>query len=211
VPVGGDADDPAAALPELFPWPPPDASARGRIDRRLFGDVQPETLGEVADALAAALADAGYSGPGYLGVPSGFAIVTRIEQTDGEGQPLAGDARWSTGIAAVKSFSILGYLRALLTAEPGYFRVLVLVVTDARFAESGVRGRLETLERWSRQGLNALVPAVRDMPYTTTHEITALVYEFEKPSRDADPEVKVPGRNPAPGHLGHTRFAGFIL
>lgn len=203
--------DPSVYLPQVFPWPPPDASARCRIDSQVFAEAGAATLGGVADLLADALAQAGYTGPGYLGVPSGFAMVTRIEQTDGAGQPLAGEARWATRIAAVKSFTIGGYLRALLTSEPGYFRVIVIIVTDERFSMNGARGRLETLERWSRQGLDALVPEIRATPFTDDHVVSALVYEFEKPSKAADPEVRLPGRNDGPTHLSHTRFAGHLL
>lgn len=206
-----DSQGTAVNLPQIFPWPPPDASARGRIDRRLFADSALKSLGDVADLLAEALADAGYTGPGYLGVPSGFAMVTRIEQTDNAGQPLAGQARWSIDISTVKSFTIAGYLRALLTSEPGYYRVVVLVVTDKRFSMSSARGRLETLERWSRQGLDALVPEVRVLPFTEDYQVTALVYEFEKLDENIDPEVRIPGRHDVPTHFSHTRFARHIL
>ena len=202
---------PSVWLPTMLPWPPPDASARARLNRNLFLEPQPETLGSVADRLASGLSDAGYYGPGYLGVPGGFSIVTRIEQTDAGGEPLNGRARWSATIEPMSSFSIAAYLRALLTASPGYFRVLVLVVSDEPFAESGARARLSTLERWSRQGLNALPQEVRAAPYRPAHQITALVYEFEKQSRDDDVQVHIPGRLTASEHLSHTRFANYLL
>lgn len=202
--------DPTALMPELFPWPPPEASARATISRSLFGSNPPATLGEVADTLAEALSEAGYTGPGYLGVPRGFAMVTRIEQTDRSGRPLDGNARWASQIIVVKSFSISAVLRALMTAEPGFFRILVLVITDKPFDDSGAQARLETLEAWSRKGVDVLVPDVREMPFDENYKVSALVYEFEKASENEDPIVRVPGNNEAPTHLTHTRFARFI-
>lgn len=202
--------DPTVLMPELFPWPPPEASARAIISRELFGAASPGTLGAVADILAEALAEAGYTGPGYLGVPGGFAMITRIEQTDRGGRPLAGNARWATKIVVVKSFSISAVIRALMTAEPGFFRVMALVVTDKSFDDNGSRARLETLENWSRKGVDALVPDVRDMPFGENYKISALVYEFEKFSESEDPVVRIPSINEVRGHLTHTRFARFI-
>lgn len=198
-------------LPQLFPWPPPDASARGQIDRHLFNGAEPKDLGALADILAKAMADAGYTGAGYLGVPGGFAMVSRIEQTDDDGRPLEGEGRWAVDTPSIRSFTIAGYLRALLTSEPGYFRVVVLIATDERYSMSGARGRLQTLERWARQGLNALARSVRDLPFTEDHIITALIYEFEKPNRSDDPVVRLPGRHDAVKHLMFTRFAGYVL
>lgn len=137
-------------------------------------------------------------------------MVTRIEQVDRSGRPLAGNARWATQIVVVKSFSISAVIRALMTAEPGFFRVVVLVVTDKPFDDNGARARLETLEIWSRKGVDALVPAVRDMPFGENHKISALVYEFEKDSENEDPLVRIPGNNEVPSHLTHTRFARFL-
>ncbi len=157
-----------------------------------------------------ALTVAGYHDVAYFGVPDGFALVTRIEQTDGHGAPLSDEARWSIAIVAMKSFSIEEYIRALLTSPVGYFRVIVLVTSSKPFNFSGARARLETIEQWSRSGLNSLPDAVRKRIYTEEHQTTALVYEFEKKTTVDTPEVYIPGRLTAREHLANTELKEYV-
>jgi hypothetical protein len=198
-------------LPSLLPWPPPNASTRAVIGPEFFRDLREgHTLGDLNVILIEALVKAGYHGSSYFGVPYGFAIITRLEQTDEYGAPLDDDARWSAKIQLVKSFSIVGCLRALLTASPGYFRVITLVVSKEPFS-SGDRMRLDTLERWSQTGLNVLPKKVQALPYTEDYRVTALIYEFEKKSELDQPEVLIPGRLSPVTHLARTRFAAYLL
>ena len=69
-----------------FPWPPPRASTMMNIEDaalRVAGDST--TLGQVDAELRAALNDAGYVDKSYFAVPDGFALVTRLEQIDDDG------------------------------------------------------------------------------------------------------------------------------
>jgi hypothetical protein len=199
----GIGTDPTVWLPKLFPWPPPDASSQIVLGNGVLPHWQERmhTLGDVDDTLNEALADAGYSGPNYFGVENGFALVTQLEQTSSDGVPLDGIARWSTNIVAMKEFSLSGYLRALLTAPPGYYRVLTFVITSVPFTTSGALGRFATIERWAHSGSFSLPEAVREMPYTKDHHATVLVYEFTKVRDTDDPVVSVPGRLTARQHL----------
>ena len=146
----------------------------------------------------------------YFGVPDGFAVVTRLEQTDSRGVPLSNEARWSAGIVLLKSFSIEEYLRALLTSPPGYFRIIVLVISSKPFNFSGARARLDTIEQWSRSGLNTLPEEVRAQSYTSAHVLTAFVYEFKKLKDNESPSVFIPGRITVSQHLLHTKFARYV-
>jgi hypothetical protein len=113
------------------------ASTKAGIDHEFLrrdGEL-PKRLEQVDQALGDALRDAGYVGSSYFGVPGGFALITQVEQTDGKGRPLRGK-RWSPRIATIKSFTLVGILRALLTAEPGFFRVLALIVQLVVFGET---------------------------------------------------------------------------
>ena len=85
-------------MPGLHPWPPPEAPVRLVLRRTLIDpDSNPElTLGDVDRRLTAALAEAGYAGHGYSGVPGGFAIVTPVERFLPDGSPLDPTTRWST-------------------------------------------------------------------------------------------------------------------
>jgi hypothetical protein len=178
----GDDDALAALLPGLHPWPPPVASARMVLPRTLIDpDNNAElTLGDVDRRLTAALAEAGYAGHGYSGVPGGFAIVTPVERFLPDGSPLDPTSRWSTKLPPLRSFSLGEYIRALFTAESGHFRVLLFIVTDQPFHSDAGRARLSTVETWARQGVNTLPTAVEDQDYTRAHNTTVLVYEFEK-------------------------------
>jgi hypothetical protein len=204
--------DTSVWFPSLLPWPPPNASALAVIGPEFFRSLREgRTLGDINEILIEALVKAGYHGSRYFGVPHGFAIVTRLEQTDRHGAPLDGEARWLAKIQPIKSFSLAGYLRALLTSPPGYFRVITLVVSNEPFSSSGDRMRLNILERWSQSGLNVLPLKVRELPYTEDYRVTVLVYEFEKNAERDQPEVHIPGRLSPVKHLEHTRFIAYLL
>jgi hypothetical protein len=101
----------------------------------------------------------------------------------------------------MKRFSLAEYLRALLTAPPGYYRVLTFITTSIPFSPKGARGRFETIERWSRTGHTHLPKAVRELPYTEAHRVTVLVYEFLKRKNADQPLTSLPGRLTASEHL----------
>jgi hypothetical protein len=211
--MGPPKIDTSVWLPSLLPWPPPDASARAVIGPEYFtkhigANV---TLGDIDRALTGALVKTGYYGSSYFGVPRGFAIVTRIEQTDGYGLPLKDKARWSATIEPIKSFSLIGYIRALLTSPPGHFRVLALIVSSEPFSSSGDRMRIDTIERWSRTGFNVLPMEVKELPYTEAYRVTVLVYEFEKLSDREHPNVSIPGSLSAATHLKNMEFSSYLL
>jgi hypothetical protein len=195
------------ALPELFPWPPPEPSSLVVLDRDDF--VRPgrrmQTLEDIDVALRSALKDTGYPGGRYWGVRDGFALVTPIEQTDAEGTPLTSVARWSTQIAEMKNFTPAEYLRALLTAPAGYFRVIVFVITPHSFTSSAERANFSVVELWSRApGHTSLPSGVRDLAFTADYQVTALVYEFLKTKSGDKPTTSIPGRHTANVHLDRT-------
>jgi hypothetical protein len=204
--------DTSVWLPALLPWPPPDPSSRVVLLRGLLehapGGIT--TLGDVDVAITSALGVAGYFGSSYWGVPGGFAVVTPLEQTDDRGKPLDGAARWIDAPVSMKAFSLAEYFRALLTAPPGYFRVLMFVVSDAPFAPSGAVAKLETVERWSRGGLNVLPQSLQRQVLTDQHNVTVQVYEFVKAHDDDEPETTVPGHLAAVDHLRAAKLTSLV-
>lgn len=176
------------------------SSARGRYSLVIEGAshvarVDPEDVD-------AELVEAAFSVRGVVNrEQDGFALVTQLEQTNAAGVPLDGVARWSTDVAEMKEFSLVEYLRALLTAPPGYYRVLTFITTSIPFSTTGARGRFATIERWSRTGHNHLPNAVREMVYSDDHRVTVLVYEFLKEPTADEPFTSVPGRFTAREHL----------
>jgi hypothetical protein len=208
------APDPSIWLPSLFPWPPPEPSSKLVITNneipgwgRRFS-----TLGDLDDALRGALDRAGYAGPSYWGVRDGFALVTPLEQTDASGGPLRHEpSRWSVKIAAMKSFSLAEYVRALLTAPAGYFRVLAFVVTPHAFTTDGARGRFDVIQRWATAGHAFLPEALRRQQFSPEHRVTVLVYEFEKRRNADNPSTAIPGRHRAKHHLMRSSVMAHLM
>ncbi len=193
--------DPSFWLPKLFPFPPPKASTRGVLSPRWQSKMK--TFGDVDDAILDALKRAGFDHPAYYGVKNGFAIVTRMEQTNAHGAPLEGRARYSRFIALrKKKWSILEYLRALFTAPQGFWRVLVFI-TAPPFTPDPEPGTHATISRWAAGGYAALPAKVRALELSSDHRVTVLVYEFRK-SNDKDEAflcLDVCGANTLEKHL----------
>jgi hypothetical protein len=180
------------------------------LSRELFVGERPEVvrLGDVETALSRALETAGHSERAYYGIPGGFALVTRLEQTDAQGYPMSGAERWALQPPRLRSFSLGGYLSALFRARPGYFRVLVFAVTSAPFSHEGPPpGRAEALE-WLNKGADRLPRSLVERPFTVAHAVTALVYEFEIPDRGQRAVHRVPGRLSGLDHLSRGGILG---
>ena len=179
------------AVPE-FPWPPPKASASATISRELLlGDKEHPRLGDAVAALDLAFEKAGYAERSYYSVPDGFAMASRIEQINQDGTAKEPVDRWSLKISPMGKFSFSAYLTALFSARPGYYRVIVFVVTSKLFSQSNAKVTSEEAELWLSRGLNALLEDIARAEYTSTHRCTALIYEFKRmetqPAKFVDP------------------------
>jgi hypothetical protein len=165
-----------------FPWPPPQASASMMIPDSLIKNGESELLqlGQVSDRLTNALNEAGYSEKSFYAVPDGFAIVTRMEQIEADGTPKI-PGRWDINTEPMSEFSLKQYLKALFYANPGLFRIVVLIITPHPFYQSeDTIGRDEAM-KWLKGGLNRLPDSIAVQEYTKSFTTTALIYEFIKP------------------------------
>ncbi len=191
-----------------FPWPPPHASASTVLPRKLLIPASVKaTFHDVDDRISAALERAGYSAKTYYSVPEGFALVTRLEQIDADGVPLAQPARWVTEIPPLSGFSLQNYICALFGARIGYFRFLVFIASSQPFAQTDQETTLETANDWLQHGANFLPEEIASKAYTQQHRTTALVFEFQKIRANNEVDMIVPGRFDADLHL---RRAGFL-
>ncbi len=192
----------ASSVP-FFPWPPPQASTSEEIPPRLLeGKTHPKRLGDIDRRLTAALEANGYYESSYYAVPKGFALVTRMEQIEPDGSSKATEARWNQAPQPLGHFSLNEYLHALFQASPGYYRVLVFVVTPVAFTQTEAKVTPEEANKWLGGGLNRLPPSLADAPYASEeHRCTALVYEFERASKFDEEGLKIPGRLPGRTHL----------
>jgi hypothetical protein len=175
-------------LPE-FPWPPK-ASAFLSIPPPFVKNTQGETsLRDVGNRLQAAFNSGGYAQTSYYRVPDGFALTSRLEQFKADGTPVADPYRWSLNVVPPKIFST-DYWRALISGQPGRYRVIVFVVAPNPFAQTGKKIDSARAARLAIEGATALPQSVGDQPFTELHSCIALVYEFEKPSAEAETEFK---------------------
>jgi hypothetical protein len=164
-----------------FPWPPPLASGTDIIPRSLLSNSQTGLLKDVDQRLADALEACGYTGNSYYAVPDGFALVTHLEQInpDGTSRPMPG--RWAAQVQPLSTFSLSEYLKALFTANPGRYRVIVLVVTSHPFSQADAKVSKEEALGWISKGLNQLPASIGNLPFTADYAATALIYEFDEP------------------------------
>jgi hypothetical protein len=191
-----------------FPWPPPRASSQAVIDLKAQG-LSSQTLREVDSTISVALSGGGYDERSYFAVPGGFALVTRLEQTDEDGSPRPGAERWSVRVAPFSgSFTLNNYLKALLAATPGYFRVIVFIVTSVPFSQSSATVSRDEAALWLTQGLNRLPDEIGQMPAWPRHSCTALVYEFETINSRA--VLRLPGRLTGRMHLEKASLLGAL-
>lgn len=217
-PPGGDAP-PAqvpAALP-AFPWPVPLPSAMaslpfleimqrwrsehsfparpphsilGTVDLRDFYRNGPK-LSDANYALRYLLAQGGYEEVRYYAVPGGFAMVTRLERINSDGVPTE-SGRWDFARSFNGPFTIADYLRALFIAPPGYYRIIVFVLTPRPIsAEGTITGR--DAEAWFTNGGISLPDEIGKRRYTEYYQFSVLIYEFERSADEEETSVRRPG------------------
>jgi tetratricopeptide (TPR) repeat protein len=207
------------ALAEMppFPWPPPSPSEKSVIPAdALFGQANRaavEQTGEVRamppsvhlrdiDAvLRAALQKARYEFS-YYAAPRGFALVARLERFTEKGAPYPGAQRFDGTFRPFEQFTIRDYLRALLLAPPGYYRVIVFIVSPQPFTSTSKPVTSEEARDWLDNGVNSLPRTIGALPYVLPdYTCTALIYEFEKRDMRPNPFVQHPGRLTVEAHL----------
>ncbi|MEO6222601.1 MAG: hypothetical protein ABIP90_05075 [Vicinamibacterales bacterium] len=171
------------ALPP-FPWPPPKSTSQVTLRPEWLRLQEPPTIGQVGNLLVSALDDARYPHHSYLAVPHGFALVAQLEQIQPDGTP-AMPNRWDDRLPSMATMGFLDFLKALVVAPTGNYRVIAFIVTDVPWQQNAARPTDEQAEQWLSTGLNALPAAVRDMRYTADYQSTALVYQFAKDTAGA--------------------------
>lgn len=194
-------------LPEkdfpTFPWPPPQASAEVVIPdeflRNAPGDTPP--VSDVEKKLRDALAANGYAERSYYAVPNGFAMVTRLEQIFEDGRSKDAPERWAVDVSPLRQFTLDTYLKALFTSNPGYYRIIVFIITPVLFETAEQQVSRDEAVKWLRKGLKELPDDVGAGQYSGSHVCTALIYEFEQTARGSPAKQRAPSRLAAKDHL----------
>jgi len=168
---------------EDFPWPPPVPSTLKVLPNDFFERLDIRTFGDAERHLSAELEGLGYVERTFYDVPQGVAIVMRLEQIDDNAFPI--EERWSPDIGLVSPFSLGGYLKSLLTAPKGRFRIIALVGSSKAVAASSPRPSRKDAMLWFARGNNLLDQSLAERCYTPWHRWTALIYEFRKVGSEA--------------------------
>jgi hypothetical protein len=186
-----------------FPWPPPKASATEVIPSEFFRKPSGEEiyLRDIERIIHGALESCGYYEKKYYAVPDGFAMVTRMEQINPDGTSKEPPDRWMPEVQPLRlKFSLKEYITRLFTANKGYYRVIVFIVTKHPFSQANVTITRGEAMLWLSTGLNVLPDAIGQLAYTEQYNCTALIYEFEKiPDKEA--EIKFAGSLTGRVHL----------
>jgi hypothetical protein len=192
----------AVRLPKLQwpPWPPTDEYGIDAGARK--------TMGEVADFLSGALDRIEYVNhyafaavPAADGAPvGGFALITEPEQILPDGRAVPASGRWQSRLPRAGEVDLLTFIRGLILAPAGRYRVIVFVVTDAprnRAATALVNDR--PLRALARCGPTKLTDASTEMrslrarAITSETDVRALVYEFSKRAEQQPAQFVKPG------------------
>jgi hypothetical protein len=166
------------------------------------------TFAQVQARLGDALDAAGYYQRSLFGVPNGFAVVTQLERIDSDGVP-AGSGRWQVSETSTV-FSLVDYLKRLLYAEPGRYRLVVLIVSDVPFSATGGYLTAGEASDLASRGANALPQDIADQRYSSRHLCTALIYEFRKVP-DGPPEFVAPSPLQGQEHLVRAKIWSALL
>jgi len=202
-PLPADGPAPAVSLPN-FPWPPPRYSAFSAIANEWVAQGASPALGEVARRLEQAFDSAGYGERSYYRIPGGFALVSRIEHIRADASPMPDPERWVVDTPRVRA-GFIDHVRALFNAPPGFYRVIVFVVTDQDFVAAEQAPTATEAREWLTGGGLRLPAGIALQPYGARHYTTALIYEFER--RSNQPQASVRDPSPAPGRT-HLDRAG---
>jgi hypothetical protein len=165
---------------------------------------------DVEQKLRLALDTNGYTEVSYFAVPGGFAMVTRLEQYEEDGTSKVPPDRWSVDVLPLRTFSLSDYIRALFQANPGYYRIIIFVVTPVPFVESSATVSRDEAMEWLRTGLNKLPASLGESPYTTQHTCTALVYEYMQATRGQEVKQTRPGHLSATDHLMKAKLLALL-
>jgi hypothetical protein len=182
------------------PWPPTDEHGLDLGARK--------SLGDVADYLSKALDQVGYANHyAFAAIPGsdsasivGFAIIADPEKILPDGRAVPTDGRWQAKLPRAREVDLLSFIRGLVVAPEGRYRVMVFVVTDApRNRSTTSLSDDSALRAFARCGPTQLNNATVEMrllrarPVTAGTEIRVLVYEFTKQAEQQPVRFLKPG------------------
>ena len=195
----------------VFPWPPPSASSIEVLPASLvMPGGQDFTMGDVNKKLITALSSQGYYSRSYFEIPDGFALVTKLEAFESDGRSANAAIRFIPVSESAPAFDFADYIRALFTAQPGHYRIIVFLITPKRFYQASAPPSEIEAQTWLGKGLNDLPDEVARRPYPAACLTTAYIYEFERPEGATDVIPRQPGILDAHTHLVRSGIWGAL-
>jgi hypothetical protein len=166
-----------------FPWPPPAPTFSHALPRGLVVQADGETLKTAFDRMLAALRRGGFDVWSVYAIgDDGFAVAARMERINDDGTPRPGADRWMLR-PSPREFSLTEFLKGLVTAQSGRYRVLVLLLTSrpVTFGPSPSPGDVMKLPAG---GADSLPPDLAAKLVPPGRSSVALVYELFKRAPD---------------------------
>ena len=199
-------DDGADLATFDFPWPPPKATARYELPANLLAQSDSSTVGAAALAVRRAMDRAGVEQWAVFTLGGrGFAYLTRLERTDKDGVPLKGRDRWPEELRSdVRQHGVMDYFKSLFVSEPGYYRVIAIVVTSARVADTGTPMPADSAAVLLHQPQH-LPESLLAKRLPGLHA-TALIYQYKSVTRDATPKLLAQTSVPPAEQLASSGF-----
>jgi len=191
-----------------FPWPPPKASAWYIIPNSLI--IKPDIINTMKDVLSRlndSINKSGYTDKSYYSVPDGFALVTRLEQIYSNGKPIEEPNRWVAEYTPMRKFTLKGYIKALFGSPPGYYRIIVFIISTQPIRLSDKAPYRQEAIDWLTGGALFLDDNIAKKEYSKKHHCTALIYEFKQNTSHQRAFLMIPSK--LTGQL-HLKNAGIL-
>lgn len=169
-----------------FPIPVPKTSTFKVIPRNLVAQAGQKTnlRSVVYDKILPALDAAGYEYSFFKVKNNGIAIATRLEKINKDGTPKNGAERYLTGDKDKPQFSLKEYLSSLLKAKPGYYRVMVFVISPYAITQDKIGLTKTQADSTFNAGATKPLGELLDKEFTADYDCTTLVYAFVKPNEE---------------------------
>jgi hypothetical protein len=195
----------------FFPWPIPPPSTYFTPRDIEFLQINHGSLGAMADSLESILGEAGYTQFKYYNVPWGVAMATQLERIEIDGTPFPSPARWDINdmSLSIDDFQVGQFLRMLVGAEPGLYRVLVFVVTEKTqeivFDQKSPPLTEQEIQKIADDGAISLPEQIRDVEIGGDYNLSILIYEMFR--KRTGVEAKIYKSNfPVKIHLSNTEI-----
>lgn len=184
---------------KLFQWPPPKPSSFSVVLRDYLSlPNSSPSLGQIENLLRKSLDSAGYYDVSYYGIEAqsdGFVVATRLEQINDNATSVDGEERWVNQLGKAKSFSLSDYLNELFYAKPGKYRIILFTVSAEPIDFGKQRVSVATAKAWVSDGSASLTNSIKEQEFTEQHQVTALIYEFERFEDDNNNEIDSGSKN----------------